>query len=199
MTAHKAAPKTSDDVPSGGDPSMEDILASIRRILSEDETASGPLPEPPSPPPADDVLMLETSMMVPVPDPLKQTPQPDKPPERRPAPEEQTQAIATQAMPTPPPPPRPSEAAGPREGGPAASMLVAPEAAKAAASSVGNLIRTLTADRAVQVHAGGPTLEDMVRAELRPLVKEWLDANLPNIVERLVRAEIERVVGRALP
>ncbi len=36
-----------------------------------------------------------------------------------------------------------------------------------------------------------------VRAELRPLMKEWLDTHLPPLVERLVRAEIERVVGRA--
>ena len=46
---------------------------------------------------------------------------------------------------------------------------------------------------------GGPTLEDMVREELRPLLKTWLDTNLPALVERLVRAEIERVVGRAAP
>jgi cell pole-organizing protein PopZ len=77
--------------------------------------------------------------------------------------------------------------------------LVAPEAAAAAASSVGNLMRTLAAGRATQVYSGGPTLEDMVRAELRPLLKDWLDTNLPPVVERLVRAEIERVVARAVP
>ena len=38
-----------------------------------------------------------------------------------------------------------------------------------------------------------------MRDELRPLLKEWLDDNLPPMVERLVRAEIERVVGRAVP
>jgi cell pole-organizing protein PopZ len=37
------------------------------------------------------------------------------------------------------------------------------------------------------------TLEDLVREMLRPLLKGWLDDNLPGIVERLVRAEIERV------
>jgi uncharacterized protein len=37
------------------------------------------------------------------------------------------------------------------------------------------------------------TLEDLVREMLRPLLKSWLDDNLPNLVERLVRAEIERV------
>ncbi len=79
------------------------------------------------------------------------------------------------------------------------TSLVAPEAAAAAASSVGNLMRTLAADRTTQVHTGGPTLEDLVRSELRPLMKEWLNTHLPPMVERLVRAEIERVVGRAVP
>jgi len=51
----------------------------------------------------------------------------------------------------------------------------------------------------VQVRSGGPTIEDIVREELRPLLKAWLDTNLPPIVERLVRAEIERVVGRVVP
>jgi cell pole-organizing protein PopZ len=37
------------------------------------------------------------------------------------------------------------------------------------------------------------TLEDLVREMLRPMLKSWLDDNLPSIVERLVRAEIERV------
>ena len=77
--------------------------------------------------------------------------------------------------------------------------LVAPEAAAAAASSVGSLVRTLAAERMTQVRSGGPTIEDIVREEMRPLLKAWLDANLPPLVERLVRAEIERVVGRAVP
>jgi cell pole-organizing protein PopZ len=76
---------------------------------------------------------------------------------------------------------------------------MAPEAAAATATSVGSLVRTLAAERATQVYGGGPTIEDLVRAELRPLLKEWLDAYLPGMVERLVRAEIERVVGRVVP
>ena len=39
----------------------------------------------------------------------------------------------------------------------------------------------------------GRTLEDLVREMLRPMLKAWLDDNLPGMVERLVRAEIERV------
>jgi cell pole-organizing protein PopZ len=37
------------------------------------------------------------------------------------------------------------------------------------------------------------TLEDLVREMLRPMLKSWLDDNLPGMVERIVRAEIERV------
>ena len=160
--------------PPSNDPSMEDILASIRRILSEDEAPSGagtqPGPEQAQAEGAEDgVLVLDPSMMV-----------SDPAHEAEPLP----------AGPVPAPAPAPPDAP--------ASALVAPEAAAAAAISVGSLVRTLT-DRAVQVHSGGPTVEDIVREELRPLLKSWLDANLPSLVERLVRAEIERVVGRVVP
>ena len=37
------------------------------------------------------------------------------------------------------------------------------------------------------------TLEDLVKEMLRPLLKSWLDDNLPSLVERIVRTEIERV------
>jgi uncharacterized protein len=39
------------------------------------------------------------------------------------------------------------------------------------------------------------TLQDLVREMLRPMLKSWLDDNLPTVVERLVLAEIERVAG----
>jgi hypothetical protein len=156
---------------------MEDILASIRRILSEDEapsTQAKPPPPPAEPAASDGVLVLDPAMMV-------QEPAPPvaEPPkiEAMPPPE---------VLPEPPAPPPPSG-------------LVAPEAAAAAVASVGNLVRTLALERTMQVRSGGPTIEEIVREELRPLLKEWLDTNLPALVERLVRAEIERVVGRAVP
>ena len=37
------------------------------------------------------------------------------------------------------------------------------------------------------------TLDDLVREMLRPMLKAWLDDNLPGMVERLVRAEIEHL------
>ena len=43
---------------------------------------------------------------------------------------------------------------------------------------------------------GGDTLEGMVREMLRPMLKDWLDARLPEIVEALVAKEISRISGR---
>jgi len=39
------------------------------------------------------------------------------------------------------------------------------------------------------------TLQDLVQEMLRPMLKSWLDDNLPTLVERLVRSEIERLAG----
>jgi hypothetical protein len=78
-----------------------------------------------------------------------------------------------------------------------ATGIASPETANAAAGSVTNLVRALTSDRGQQVFSGGPTIADLVREEMRPMLKAWLDSNLPPLVERLVRAEIERVISRA--
>jgi uncharacterized protein len=42
----------------------------------------------------------------------------------------------------------------------------------------------------------GQTIEDVVRAMLQPLLKEWLDANLPDIVAREVQAEVKRLASK---
>jgi uncharacterized protein len=179
--------------PPGGpaDPSMEDILASIRRILSEDESeqAAG-APAEAQAGSGSGVLALDPSMLVeePAPAPVP-VPVPMAPPRLEPPlPGMQAPRAAEPPPPAPPPPARAPDVS-----------LMAPETAAAAASSVGSLLRTLVSERQqVAVHRGGPTLEDMVREELRPLLKQWLDTNLPAMVERQVRAEIERVVGRGL-
>jgi cell pole-organizing protein PopZ len=48
-------------------------------------------------------------------------------------------------------------------------------------------------ERGILMPAAGRTLEDVVRELLRPMMKAWLDENLPSIVEQQVAAEIERV------
>ena len=176
------------------DPSMEDILASIRRILSEEEPTAPPALEPPAdsvplPDKSDDVLVLDPSMLVPEED-AEASPGPDQEAESEPEPDPAPASAvpAAEAVPV-------AELVPPSGG----SGLLAPETEAAATSSVGTLMRTLASERALRVYRGGPTIEDLVREELRPLLKQWLDANLPDLVERLVRAEIERVVRRAVP
>jgi uncharacterized protein len=58
-----------------------------------------------------------------------------------------------------------------------------------ATAAVGSAFNTLT--ETVKKHE--QTLEDVVRETLRPMLKSWLDENLPRVVERMVRAEVERV------
>ncbi len=192
------------------DPSMEDILASIRRILSEDE-GGATVPDPAAPAshtpvahvsaatgttpaaPVHDsgeVLALDASMMVAEP----AAPPPSSPPEpvaHGVAAPHHVPPLAAEPVSAEPEPARP-----PRRSG--AESLVAPEAMSAAASAMGPLLRKIASDRSQAVYRGGPTLEDIVREEMRPLLKQWLDANLPATVERLVRAEIERVVNSAV-
>jgi cell pole-organizing protein PopZ len=145
---------------------MEDVLASIRRILSEE----GQQPASTVPAPADKsdgVLVLDTSMMV-ADERADTTADVSPQPRTEPAPE------------TPP-------------------SSVAPEAAASAPTAMGNLLRTVTTDPSLKVRPGGDPIEDIVRDELRLLLKNWLDAHLAETVERLVRAEVERVVGRSVP
>jgi len=178
----------------GSDPSMDDILASIRRILSEDEAtpaaapeASTPASAPPASAPDNDVLLLDTSMMVPEPTPA--TPPPVSPPASPPISPYASPLADTVNL---PPPAEPTGTA-------TADTLVGPATAAVAASSIVELVRTLSNDRGTQVQRNGPTIEDLVREEIRPLVKGWLDKHLGPLVERLVRAEIARVVDRAAP
>lgn len=170
--------------PAGGgtaDQSMEDILASIRRILNEDEATPAPATATPaSAEPDPGPLILTEEMMV---SPPAAPAEPAEPPAAIPA--EPVAAAADPLAPVPESPPRPE-------------TLLAPAVAAAAAASVGRLLQAVSADRGATVSRAGPSIEDVVREELRPLLKDWLDQHLPAIVERLVRAEIERVVGRAL-
>lgn len=212
--------------PPGADPSMDEILASIRKILNEDDAKAaiqeaqsapaGSTAQPASPlshqhdaPPADDVLMLDETMLVPVEDPVPDTPglpaipsppaSPalvEHPPEPAPAP-----ALLMPEPGHPPPvvdPPAPAYTPVPTSSvvHDPAFALVGPAAAGAASASVETLLRTLTRERTTATHRGGPTIEDLVREEVRPLLKDWLDNHLPPLVERLVRTEIERLITR---
>jgi uncharacterized protein len=74
---------------------------------------------------------------------------------------------------------------------PPQTALVSPQTAYSAQSSFQNL-----ADSIMARATGDRGLEDMTRDLLRGMLKTWLDDNLPDMVERLVREEIERVARR---
>jgi cell pole-organizing protein PopZ len=172
------------------EPTMEEILASIRRIISEDdapaeEAAAAPEPEAePAPveeaPAEDDVLELT--------DPIEPA-----------APVESMGDIdvySPEPEPEPAPAPAPAPQPEPIQGfsrDEVADNLVGDHAASLAATAFGSLSSALLMPK------DGRTLEDVVRELLRPLLKEWLDQNLPRIVETKVEEEVHRIArGRSV-
>lgn len=191
------------------EPSMEEILASIRRIIADDEPAK-PAPRPaPAPAPAaeeapksqDDIDALLAGF-----DEIAEEPAAPPPPPARPEPEilelSTTDAvpdhigiikpIAQRAdidfMDAPMPAPAPAPAPVPVARAPVAEApaLLSPETHAAVGAAFGSLANTMFS-------GGSKTIDDVVKEMLRPMLKTWLDDNLPQLVERLVRAEIERV------
>lgn len=194
---------------------MEEILASIRRIISEDETpeaeAKEAAPAAAAEPPAAEA---EPAPVAAEPAPpsaaAAATPAPEPEPEPVAARYEEDDDDAleltekvetlgdldvyTPAEPPPPvhepePPMAPQPKAAPEPAAPAApaATLVSATAAAAAANAFGKL------SQAVAMPAEGRTLEDVVRELLRPLLQQWLDDNLPAIVQQAVEAEVERI------
>jgi uncharacterized protein len=211
------------------EPSMEEILASIRRIIADDDVnktvpreveapppaaRSDAAPEPPvaapapsvadiladvpAPPPADpeseadqipDILDLTESMAAPM--PSESAPAPDPAPQFRKIeansdisfddpieePAEQSAAAEIRSHYSQEPADRGEDERG--------RLL-----SRATSAAVDSAFNTLAQTVLVQ---NARTLEDLVREMLRPMLKGWLDDNLPAMVERLVRAEIERV------
>ena len=205
------------------EPSMEEILASIRRIIADDDTKPAkpeakapepkapppPKPAPAPPPPAaamkqDDIDAMLAGLDEPAePEP----PPPPPPPEPDPEPEVLELTEAMQASPAfrkidaqqdvvfeeaeDPEPPRPPPRAP--EPPPRMTHSATPEPAimsHATAAAVDSAFNALAHTVLVQ---NAKTLEDLVKEMLRPMLQHWLDNNLPTLVERLVRQEIERV------
>lgn len=85
---------------------------------------------------------------------------------------------------------------------PAALELVGESAAASAASAFAGLAASFQKPEPVAApqdmpFVSGNTVEAMVQAMLRPMLKDWLDANLPGIVEAQVRKEVERIARNA--
>ncbi len=195
-----AVPDPKDD----NEPSMEEILASIRKIIADDnlgkkqdeavkkpaakkEPEPAPEPEPvmiddPHPEPADvtmeaDVLDLaEVATVAQAPEPVMIEPEPLA--AHEPIPEMVFDPI-----------PQPVAAA------PAPIRDVAALEDRIVSDNTGSLVSQAfqSLSRHTAMPAVGRSLEDVVVELLRPMLRGWLDDHLPGIVEKLVKAEIERV------
>jgi uncharacterized protein len=234
------------------EPSMEEILASIRRIIADDEakpaaaekapaSAPAPAPQKAEKPAAATRAPAAPEPVAPPPAPPKAAPPPPPPPpkpaapapaatnsqddidallngldevttaeEIRPAPlsDDVLELTDEMALPDPSPeaafekmempddlefaevapakaPPRERALEPPPPSEPAPSML-SRSTTSAVESAFNSLALTVLSNNA-------RTLEDLVKEMLRPMLKSWLDDNLPGLVERIVKAEIERV------
>ncbi|MBR0848091.1 DUF2497 domain-containing protein [Bradyrhizobium diazoefficiens] len=226
------------------EPSMEEILASIRRIIADDEAkpppaeaakpAPAPKPQavndapPPKAPPAKPAAEKPAPAPAAKPAPPLAAVEPNSqddidallagldeataaPEVRSPEPEpdvlELTDDMAMDPVPAPPPSFRKVEprddlefAEAPRSPLPPSyapvdfdapplppqQPILAQSTVSAVESAFNSLAHTVLSSNA-------RTLEDLVKEMLRPMLKSWLDDNLPGLVERIVKAEIERV------
>ena len=196
------------------EPSMEEILASIRRIISDDDKEmEAATQQNEGAPEVKDELVEEEVGAIPESEP---EPEPEPAPElsaeaidddddddildltdmEAPDPEPlfeeqaykevEPEPVAPPVSPSPPPPSAPT---------PPAANLVSPPQAGEASGSFERLTEKLNEDYSeLPIGNGAVTLEGLTRELVRPMLKEWLDQHLPMTVERLVREEIERLV-----
>jgi len=222
---------------------MEEILASIRRIIADDEAKPAPAEKAASPsPPASAPPAATAKPERPAPAPAAPAKSAAPPPPSMPAPSasnsqddidallngldeattpEEIRPAApepepepdvldlTDEMALPSPPPQPAfrkveppddleftEAAAkapPREpvfDPPPSPMDSPPMLSRSTVSAVESAFNSLAH---TVLSNNARTLEDLVKEMLRPMLKSWLDDNLPGLVERIVKAEIERV------
>ena len=135
------------------EPSMEDILSSIKRIIAEEGDAAARKPAPPPPAPHQ---VQPAPVAAPVQPEILELSEPMAP------------ATA------------PAEPAAP---------IASPQTLAATRGALDHLSRLM-----VRPEPGNDgTLEGLVREMLRPMLRDWLDANLPAIVETMVAREVERI------
>ncbi len=170
---------------------MEEILASINRIIGDDQKPGG-APAHPAGEPKNEVLELTEAIaengtirrIEPAP-PRLATPEP-------PAPAAEPKLEPPRLDPPKLDPPKLDP--GVRD------HVLSAAAAGAAAAALGRLAATPPPGNRPEEPervASGNALEDLVRDALRPLLRSWLDANLPALAEKLAREEITRILREA--
>ena len=170
------------------EPSMEDILSSIKRIIAEDSDAAlagprvkrsvglSPLSRPEMAPDytdetdEDDEILELTDPVAVEPEPVPVAQVPKLAPAPAPAPKAKADPVPAEAKPA----------------------LVSSTTAEASRSSLAALSAMIVKPEV----SGGDTLEGLVREMLKPMLADWLDAKLPDIVERQVAQEIRRISER---
>jgi cell pole-organizing protein PopZ len=184
---------------------MEEILASIRRIISEDSEPGKPGPVMSAQDGGGEVLELtnivhdDGSIASAQAQARRPQPAPSMPPRREPEPAQRREPV----MPEPRVARRPQPMASAPAPDPLRHMRTQPDVKMAdnndregilsnqASSAVTNAFGMLSRERDVTVGAN-TSLEDMVQQMLKPMLAAWLEQNLPEIVERVVQEEVER-------
>ena len=139
------------------EPSMEDILSSIKRIIAEDGEGTPPRPRRP----------VRTAAPVPAAS----------------EPEDEEVLELNELAPAPRDAPEPVD------------ELVSPVAAEASRGSLDALTRMIARPEPEPATEPGKTMDAFVADLLRPMLREWLDAHLPELVEAMVAREIARITG----
>lgn len=179
------------------EPSMEDILSSIKRIIAEEGEPGAPagpraMRRPrPAPRPLDTLddheEVLELS------DPVEPAPLPRR--IEAPRQEEPSYREETRVPPSDSPAPaaaQPKRPASEPVRWDAPDPIVSRAAAEASRGALDQLSRMVLKPET----PGAETLEGLVREMLKPMLRDWLDVNLPGIVEAAVEREVARISGR---
>jgi uncharacterized protein len=179
------------------EPSMEEILASIRAIIADDKANAATTAAAARPAPAAGSQVIYSNFgqkaaeaVQPVPTPTVVWSRPEEPEGQFEAeavePEEEVVEPAELHAETAPAPNEANEYAYEQELESEEDPLLSAQADR----QIGASLRTLAASLAIP---DPRRVEEMTRELLRPMMKVWLDENLPSLVERLVRAEIQRI------
>ncbi|NBX67221.1 MAG: DUF2497 domain-containing protein [Proteobacteria bacterium] len=195
------------------EPSIEEILASIREIISDDDAAkpaapepapvaAAPPPPPPPPPPKEEEDVIDLSAFETKKDPLAGI-NLEKSQDMSVDFTDPLAAVAPEPEPEPEPEPAPITSSLSAVPSAAATIetpvsddesLLTDHAKSASMDSLVRLAQNIAISRAGQ----GGTLEDIVREMIRPMLRDWLDRNLPPMIERMVERELERLVKEAM-
>jgi cell pole-organizing protein PopZ len=191
------------DAKAHSEPSMEEIIASISRVIAEDRHAANPRTGDPRPSarvaPAqrEESDVLELTQVVDEDGSVRRIP-PRAASEAAPSDEPLTASDTHAAIPTTHI--EPQGYAGGEPVLPVRERIVSTAASGAAAAAfaqLGSLPRDRRREGELSRGSTERTLEEIAREMLRPMLQSWLDEHLPGIVERLVREEIARVAGES--